>query len=99
MPTFTMQDGMQIHFKDCGTGQPVVFRHGWPLNGDAWEDQMLFLGQHGDRVIAHDRRGYGRSGQPRTGNDMDTYADDLAGLITPAPRSARACATRSGCRA
>ncbi|SFL32007.1 alpha/beta fold hydrolase [Methylobacterium pseudosasicola] len=81
MPTHTTQDGTPIYFKDWGSGKPVVFSHGWPLNGDAWEDQMLFLAQNGYRVIAHDRRGHGRSGQPWTGNDMDTYADDLAGLI------------------
>jgi non-heme chloroperoxidase len=81
MPYFTAQDGTQIYYKDWGTGQPVVFSHGWPLNGDAWEDQMLFLAERGFRVIAHDRRGHGRSWQPWSGNDMDTFADDLAGLI------------------
>ncbi|SFD83422.1 alpha/beta hydrolase [Methylobacterium sp. 13MFTsu3.1M2] len=81
MPYFTAQDGTQIYYKDWGAGQPVVFSHGWPLNGDAWEDQMLFLAERGFRVIAHDRRGHGRSGQPWSGNDMDTFADDLAGLI------------------
>ena len=69
------------YYKDWGKGQPVVFSHGWPLSADAWEDQMLFLGDRGYRVIAHDRRGHGRSSQPWTGNDMDTYADDLAALV------------------
>jgi len=73
-------DGTQIYYKDWGSGQPVVFSHGWPLNADAWEDQMVFLGQRGYRCIAHDRRGHGRSSQPWNGNDMDTYADDLAAL-------------------
>jgi non-heme chloroperoxidase len=72
-----MQDGTHIYYKDWGTGQPVVFSHGWPLNADAWEDQMNFLASHGFRCIAHDRRGHGRSSQPFTGNDLDTYADDL----------------------
>ena len=76
--TVTTKDGTQIYFKDWGQGQPVVFSHGWPLSADAWDDQMLFLGQHGYRVIAHDRRGHGRSSQPWNGNDLDTYADDLA---------------------
>ncbi|MBW4055154.1 MAG: alpha/beta hydrolase [Proteobacteria bacterium] len=70
-----------LYYKDWGSGQPVVFSHGWPLNADAWEDQMLFLSNHGYRCIAHDRRGHGRSSQPWDGNDMDTYADDLAGLV------------------
>ncbi|MFL5666934.1 MAG: alpha/beta fold hydrolase [Ktedonobacteraceae bacterium] len=79
--TVTTQDGTRIFYKDWGTGQPVVFSHGWPLNADAWDDQMLFVASHGYRAIAHDRRGHGRSSQPWDGNDMDTYADDLAALI------------------
>lgn len=74
-------ENIQLYFKDWGTGQPIVFSHGWPLSSDAWEDQMLFLASHGYRCIAHDRRGHGRSSQPWTGNDMDTYADDLALLV------------------
>jgi non-heme chloroperoxidase len=81
MPTITTKDGTQIYYKDWGTGQPVVFSHGWPLSADAWEDQMFFLCNHGYRCIAHDRRGHGRSSQPWNGNDMDTYADDLATLV------------------
>jgi non-heme chloroperoxidase len=77
----TMEDGTKIYFKDWGEGQPVVFSHGWPLNADAWESQMVFLAQNGYRTIAHDRRGHGRSSQPSGGNEMDTYADDLATLI------------------
>jgi non-heme chloroperoxidase len=79
--TVTAHDGTVIHFTDWGHGTPVVFSHGWPLSGDAWEDQMLFLAEHGYRVIAHDRRGHGRSGKAWHGNDMDTYADDLATLL------------------
>ena len=72
---------IKLYYKDWGTGQPVVFSHGWPLTADAWEDQMLFLANHGYRCIAHDRRGHGRSSQPWDGNNMDTYADDLAKLV------------------
>jgi non-heme chloroperoxidase len=82
MPTITTQDGTQIFYKDWGAGQPVVFSHGWPLTADAWEDQMFFLASEGYRCIAHDRRGHGRSTQTWGGNDMDTYADDLAALVT-----------------
>jgi non-heme chloroperoxidase len=74
-------DGTEIFYKDWGSGQPVVFSHGWPLNADAWDDQMMFVASNGYRAVAHDRRGGGRSGQPWDGNDMDTYADDLAQLI------------------
>ena len=80
MPTITTKDGSNIYYKDWGAGQPVVFSHGWPLSADAWEDQMVFLASHGYRAIAHDRRGHGRSSQPSNGNNMDTYADDLAAL-------------------
>jgi len=75
------EDGTRIHFKDWGSGPAVVFSHGWPLQGDAWEDQMIFLASRGYRAIAHDRRGHGLSSQPWNGNDMDTYADDLATLL------------------
>ena len=81
MSTITTRDGVEIYYKDWGSGQPILFSHGWPLNGDSWESQMLFLANHGYRVIAHDRRGHGRSSQPWDGNDMDHYADDLAELI------------------
>lgn len=79
--TFFTKDGTSIFYKDWGTGPAVTFSHGWPLNADAWDAQMLFLGQHGYRVIAHDRRGHGRSGQTWQGNNMDQYADDLADLL------------------
>src|SRR3954451_8322083 len=81
MSTITTKDGTDIYYKDWGSGQPVVFSHGWPLSADAWDGQMVFLGERGYRVIAHDRRGHGRSSQTWSGNDMDTYADDLAQLF------------------
>ncbi len=80
MPVLKIKDGTELYYKDWGSGQPVVFSHGWPLNSDAFEDQMLFLAEHGFRAIAHVRRGHGRSSQPWNGNEMDTYADDLAAL-------------------
>jgi len=80
MATITTKDGTQIYYRDWGSGQPIVFSHGWPLTGDAFEDQMFFLAARGYRCIAHDRRGHGRSSQPWQGNDLDTYADDLAEL-------------------
>jgi len=80
MSFITTKDGAQIFYKDWGTGQPIVFSHGWPLSADDWDAQMLFFGQHGFRIIAHDRRGHGRSTQTWDGNDMNTYADDLATL-------------------
>jgi len=81
MPTIKTRDNTEIYYKDWGTGQPVVFSHGWPLSADAFEDQMAFLAARGYRCVAHDRRGHGRSSQPWIGNDMDTYADDLAAVV------------------
>jgi hypothetical protein len=81
MSTITTRDGTEIYYKDWGKGPVITFSHGWPLSSDAWDGQMLFLAQNGFRVIAHDRRGHGRSSQSSSGNDMDGYADDLAALI------------------
>lgn len=79
--TIRTRDGTTIYYKEWGTGRPLIFSHGWPLSADAWDEQMLFLASHGFRCIAHDRRGHGRSSQPWDGNDLDTYADDLSGLL------------------
>ena len=84
MSTITTKDGTEIYYKDWGKGPVVTFSHGWPLSADAWDGQMLFLAQKGFRVVAHDRRGHGRSSQPWSGNDMDGYADDLAAVIEAA---------------
>lgn len=81
MPLFKTREGVEIYYKDLGTGRPVTFSHGWPLSADAWDDQMMFLGNHGYRCIAHDRRGHGRSTQTWDGNNLDQYADDLAQLF------------------
>jgi non-heme chloroperoxidase len=81
MATITVKDGTELYYKDWGKGQPIVFSHGWPLDADAWEDQMIFLAAQGYRCVAHDRRGHGRSSQPWDGNEMNTYADDLAELV------------------
>ena len=81
MPFVTVADGTEIFYKDWGTGPPVVFSHGWPLNADAWDNQLKLVADNGFRAIAHDRRGHGRSSQAWDGNDMDTYADDLAAVI------------------
>ena len=81
MSTITTKDGTEIYYKDWGTGPVITFSHGWPLNADAWDGQMLFLAQNGFRVVAHDRRGHGRSSQASAGNDMNGYADDLAAVI------------------
>ena len=101
MATIQTKDGTEIYYKDWGTGQPIVFSHGWPLTADAWDAQMVFLAAHGFRCIAHDRRGHGRSSQPWDGNEMDTYADDLAALDqrarparTPSTSATRPAAAR-----
>ena len=89
MPTITTSDGIEIYYKDWGTGQPIVFSHGWPLSADDWDTHMLFFLQQGYRVIAHDRRGHGRSTQTGDGHDMDHYAADLAALTTISTSSRR----------
>jgi non-heme chloroperoxidase len=81
MHRISTNDGTEIYYKDCGVGRPVVFSHGWPLSADAWEEQLVFFASNGYRAIAHDRRGHGRSSQPWNGNEMDTYADDLAAIV------------------
>ena len=81
MGTITTSDGTEIFYKDWGSGQPVVFSHGWPLNADVWDVESRLVAEHGFRAVAHDRRGHGRSSQPWQGHDMDTYADDLAALL------------------
>ena len=81
MPTITTSDGVEIFFKDWGSGQPIVFSHGWPLSSDDWDAQLMFFLGQGYRVVAHDRRGHGRSGQVADGHDMDHYADDLAAVV------------------
>ena len=86
MPTIATKDGTQIYYKDWGKGQPIVFSHGWPLSADDWDNQMMFFLNHGYRVIAHDRRGHGRSSQTGDGHDMDHYADDLAALTAKSGR-------------
>ena len=108
MGTITTTDGTEIFYKDWGSGQPIVFSHGWPLSADDWDTQMLFFLQHGYRVIAHDRRGHGRSTQTAGGHDMDHYADDLASgdgpsgsagrrpCRAPPPAAARSCTTSPG---
>src|SRR3712207_1986580 len=88
MSTLTTADSTTLFYRDWGTGQPILYSHGWPLTSDAWDAEMLFFGMEGSRVCGHDRRGHGRSGQPWTGDDMDRYADDLAELIE-GPRPAR----------
>ncbi|GII05829.1 alpha/beta fold hydrolase [Planobispora takensis] len=95
MPYVSTADGTQIFYKDWGSGRPVVFSHGWPLNADAWDNQLHLAASHGLRAIAHDRRGHGRSGQPWHGNDMDTYADDLATLLSRPTPTPQACPSRS----
>ena len=92
MPTITTKDGVEIFYKDWGSGQPIVFSHGWPLSADDWDTQMMFFVSQGFRVIAHDRRGHGRSTQVSDGHDMDHYADDLAALTEKLePQGCRAC--------
>ncbi len=95
MSTITTKDGTTIYYKDWGNGPVVTLSHGWPLNSDMWDGQMLFLAQQGFRVVAHDRRGHGRSSQAWSGNDMDAYADDLAALIEALDLTIRASRTAS----
>jgi non-heme chloroperoxidase len=107
MPTITTADGTEIFYKDWGSGQPIVFSHGWPLSSDDWDTQMMFFLLHGYRVIAHDRRGHGRSAQVADGHDMDHYADDLTAVtahldlhdavhVGHSTGAARSCATSPG---